>query len=455
MKREHWKRKKTKRRIREKTDQGIVDFIKIVKHFFASLSDWISEMKDPRNVSYISYSQSDLIFMGLLKNVCSVDSMRQMEDLFNEECCIHTLSILSGNTELDEMPHSDTLNYYLSRLSPECLQELRTRMVRSLIRTKNFNNARLMNKYWRIILDGTGLYAFREKHCENCLKQEIKGADGKKQTIYYHKVLEAKIVLGEGFVVSIGTEFIENESQDVTKQDCELNAAKRLLPKIKKMFPKMAVVLQADALYEAESIMKMCKKDLKWEYLFTHKDGKQRSVGADYKGLDDEDKTVIHQVGEEKGHGRFYNGMEKISGKEEVMNLFEYDFTKIENGEEKKYQFYWMTSIPLTKNNLAKMIDAGRGRWQIENEGFNTQKNILYKIEHLNSKNPVAMKNHYLLTQIADILMQLYIRSNTMVKEFQQGIKNTSSRLLESFRHQTVTNEDVLYIERRTSVYLE
>ena len=101
------------------------------------------------------------------------------------------------------------------------------------------------------------------------------------------------------------------------------------------------------------------------------------------------------------------------------------------------------------------MIESGRGRWQIENEGFNVQKNILYNIEHLNSRNPVAMKNHYLLTQIADILMQLYLRSNEMVKEYRQGIKNTSSRLLESFRRQTVTVEDVLYIERRTSVYLE
>ena len=65
------------------------------------------------------------------------------------------------------------------------------------------------------------------------------------------------------------------------------------------------------------------------------------------------------------------------------------------------------------------------------------------------------MKNHYLLTQIADLLMQLYLGWNPLVKEIGQSIKNTSSRLLESFRRQTVTDEDVLYIQRYTTVYLE
>lgn len=107
------------------------------------------------------------------------------------------------------------------------------------------------------------------------------------------------------------------------------------------------------------------------------------------------------------------------------------------------------------EKNLEEMAAAGRGRWKIENEGFNNQKNGIYDIEHLNSRNSNAMKNHYLLTQIADILMQLYLGWIPLVKEIGQSIKNTSSRLLESFRRHTVTDEDVLYIQRYTTVYLE
>ena len=66
-------------------------------------------------------------------------SMREMDESFNDENCIATLQILSGNRSLEEMPHYDTLNYYLEKLSPECLSELRKKMVKSLIKGKQFN----------------------------------------------------------------------------------------------------------------------------------------------------------------------------------------------------------------------------------------------------------------------------------------------------------------------------
>lgn len=65
------------------------------------------------------------------------------------------------------------------------------------------------------------------------------------------------------------------------------------------------------------------------------------------------------------------------------------------------------------------------------------------------------MKNHYLLTQISDILMLLYPAWNPYIKELRQTIKNTSSGLLESFRGLPVADEDVFYIFRYTTMYLE
>ena len=94
--------------------------------------------------------------MGILKNICGVKTMHSMEELFNESVCIRTLGIFSGNRELKEMPHGDSLNYYLEKLSPECLVELRRKMMKSLLRMKIFYGNRAEGKYWRIILDGTG-----------------------------------------------------------------------------------------------------------------------------------------------------------------------------------------------------------------------------------------------------------------------------------------------------------
>ena len=87
-------RKKEKRE-RRKKERAIVDFIMVMNHFFHYLREWLLEMDDPRNKSYITYTQADLFYMGLLKNVCGQYSMRGMDENFNEENCI------------------DTLNYYL------------------------------------------------------------------------------------------------------------------------------------------------------------------------------------------------------------------------------------------------------------------------------------------------------------------------------------------------------
>ena len=237
-----WIRKSKKRQIKKK-DCGIVDWMMIVNHFFKELPQWINEMKDPRNSSYTTYTQADLIFMGLLKNVCSVESMRQLEESFNEEECIHTLRILAGNKFLDEIPHCDTLNYYLERLSPSCLSGLRKKMVTSLIRGKQFYKGRLLGTYWRVILDGTGIYYFRERHCKNCLCTTFTDENEKQHKRYYHKVLESKLVLRENIIISLGTEFIENEDEDVEKQDCETKAAKRLLERLKKEYPRLKICI--------------------------------------------------------------------------------------------------------------------------------------------------------------------------------------------------------------------
>ncbi len=443
--------KSEKRKMKENSN-GFVDLVKSTNHYFKDLGSWINKMLDPRHQSYITYTQADLIFQCLLKNLCSVESMNQMEEKFNDNICIHNLKVISGNKDLVEMPHYDTLNNYLEELSPECLDKLRSKMVTKLIRSKSFNLARIAGGYWRVILDGTGLFHFKERHCEHCLKRVRTYEDGTKLTDYYHQVLEAKLVLHDKIIISLGTEFIENEHEDVTKQDCEQNAAKRLLARIKKQYPRLKICVMGDALYAVESIMKICRTN-HWTYILNKKDGNQKNITKDYNYIKSAKPDDYHKVKYKSEHGKSYfvNHVEDVTGKKEIFNVFEYEYTH----DEKSHRFIWITNIELTKRNLEEMVSAGRSRWKIENEGFNNQKNGLYRIEHLNSRNSTAMKNHYLLTQIADILMQLYLVSNKLLKAIKESIKNTSSLLLESFRTKTLTAEDAFHIHKHTAVHLE
>ena len=109
--------------------------------------------------------------------------------------------------------------------------------------------------------------------------------------------------------------------------------------------------------------------------------------------------------------------------------------------------------IKITKRSSDEIIFFGRSRWKIENQGFNNQKTKRYNLEHANSMNYNAMKNHYLITQLADILRQLYENGVDKIRDLKKSIKEISSNLLESFRTRTLTNiEDILHKENRMQI---
>lgn len=101
--------------------------------------------------------------------------------------------------------------------------------------------------------------------------------------------------------------------------------------------------------------------------------------------------------------------------------------------------------MEISGENAEEMAEAGRKRWMIENEGFNIQKNHRYLITHANSLDYNAMKNHYLLTQIVDILMQMYENGEKGIRELKYTIKRIAEELLESLRKQMLERKDLIH----------
>ena len=124
----------------------------------------------------------------------------------------------------------------------------------------------------------------------------------------------------------------------------------------------------------------------------------------------------------------------------------------LEDKEGKERSFLFLTSIKVTKKNAKRLVGVGRSRWKIENQGFNRQKNILYHIEHAGSHDYQAMKNHYLLTQITDILMQLYEKGSKIFQKIKKTAKEISSNLLEAIRTRRITDEDITMLAKPIQV---
>jgi len=274
------------RELRRRLKKEVVEFLKIQNHYFPRLLEDITKVMDGRHQSYIEYEIEVILYVMILKNVCSIMSMQEMTDTFNEDECAKNIYRILGLEEKNYLPHYVTINECLSKLEPSELEKIRKNMIYSLIRKKSFDDAKFLKKYWLVIVDGTGLFCFKERHCEHCLTRTTNKGTPEEKTTYYHHVLEAKIVLDDDFVVSIATEFIENPGENPTKQDCETKAFKRLAESLNTMFPRLPICLLADSLYANASVFEICKTN-KWEFLIRYKDGSIPSLAEEYKEINE------------------------------------------------------------------------------------------------------------------------------------------------------------------------
>jgi hypothetical protein len=409
------------------------------KHFYPDLQKRLNEVKDPRDIRYTIYNSSTLLGTGITKNICGITSMQQMTAAFNDENCIQNISALFDNKN-EELPHYVTLNDFLKKLDPSELQKVRKDILYHLIRKKTFDDARFQKK-WLVIVDATWLQTYREQPDDFCMCREYKQEDGAPKYLWYRMALEAKIVLGDDLVVSFGTEFIENNGEDAErqkkmnaeeiKQDCETKAFKRLAERMKKDFPRLPIILLCDSLYAGEPVFDICKKN-GWDYIIRYKEGSIPGIMKEYEAIS------------EKGHGKkgkteFVN---EIGYKKHEVNVLKFEEKQVRKGQLVAIKFQWITDLKITEKNAYDIACAGRKRWKIENEGFNTQKNLRYDLEHANSHNWNAIKNHYLITQIADIFRQLYVCRELKKLGLKKTEKNISSDLLASFGRQ-LTAEDI------------
>lgn len=156
--------------------------------------------------------------------VLKLNSRRKIDARFTTEEFIKHLSLLSS-WELTRVPHNTTLGHFLRKLDPAELYKIRCRVINELLRDKVLAKFRLLDKYYLIVIDGTNCYSSRRRHCPHCLTKKIKDKRGKERVIYYHSVVEAKVVTPNGLALSIETEFVENPAPGVRVQDCELKAA--------------------------------------------------------------------------------------------------------------------------------------------------------------------------------------------------------------------------------------
>lgn len=400
------------------------DIVNIIKQYFPKLIDKFEKLTDTRHQSYVEYQMSVITVTRLLGLLCGIKSMRNTTEKFNTEETIKNIANLL-DIELEELPHYDTINNVFEDIKIEELRKIQKYMVTTLIRSKMFDKYRYKGKYFQIVIDGTGIMSFKERHCKHCLKRTYNKGTEEEKTIYYHYVLEAKLVVGD-IVISLDSEFVENEKEDVEKQDCEIRAFYRMAKRIKKEYPKLPIIISGDALYACEPVITVCR-DNKWEYILRLKEERLKLLGEEIKCL---------EKAENKEEIKYWNNLKYGEVRiEKEANVIKY----YEKKKEIITEFMWITSFKITDKNKKELVYYGRQRWKIENEGFNMQKNGTFDIEHIYSMNYNAMKAHYFFIQFAHTIRQLLEKGLKYVKELKMSIKEVSAAITQTLT-QKLTN---------------
>ena len=341
---------------------------------------------------------------------------------------------------VQDAPHGDTLNYAFQRIAVDEVQEVVCRLVARLIRKKVLYRYRLLGVHYLVVIDGTGVLSFRQRHCLHCLTRRLSNGE----TRYYHPVLEAKLVTRNGFAFSLMTEFIENADLHRNKQDCELKAFYRLTKRLKARFPHLPICLILDGLYAGGPTFKLCQ-DFDWQYLIVLQDDHLPNIHRSFKAVmphlpHNHKQVSLGKAGQVAQSYRWASSIEYRDTNNHLHHLNLLECLEQSNPQqEKPTKYLWLTNFTLTSYNVDILANqGGRLRWKIENEGFNVQKNGGFNLEHPYSQNENARKVFYLLLQIAHLIAQLMEKGSLLPRVFPKGwgsSKNLAFLLLEAWRN--------------------
>ena len=409
----------------EREQTGVLKaYFRTIKHYFGGGERVCEGVHDRRNPNMIIYPLKGLLFTGVLMFVFRLGSRRGVQ------------AKLRGNGsgiakfwalfKVENIPHGDTLNYGYQRVEVEEVQALICESVEQLIRQKVLYRYRLLGVYFLVVIDGTRVVTFRKPHCARCLKKVMSNGE----TLYYHPVLEAKLVTLTGFSFSLMTEFIENADLSADKQDCELKAFYRLAKRLKARFRHLAICLLLDGLFAGGPTFKIAE-EYGWKYLIVLREDDLPNVHRSYA-------TVLPHLSEnykkvclvEKGQiVQEYHWAKNLAYTDtqncpHSLNLIEcLERQPNPQGQIQPLHYKWLTNFTLTSHNVDCLANqGGRLRWKIENKGFNVQKNSDLNLEHIYSADPSASKVFYLLMQLACILFQLMEKMQLAPGGLPQGL---------------------------------
>lgn len=287
---------------------------------------------------------------------------------------------------ITQCPSDSGFRTILDEVEPTSLQKILPNYIQLLNKNGHLDHFLLnfgskkanLDDFLLIPIDGVQYFSSTTINCPCCLQKTFKNGS----TTYHHNALTAVIAHPDlPQVLVVASEEIKKQDGQ-RKNDHELVAATRLIPMIKEAIGARKAIIGGDSLFaNAPFIRLLISQNL--HFLFSIKEGYQGYPFIQFNQLsiDKKTKTWIQKNKTHQYHYEFANNLVLNGQNQDIkVNFVRFKETNLKTGEVLTME--WITNIPLNIDNIQAVVKAGRTRWKIENETFNTLKNQGYHYDH-------------------------------------------------------------------------
>ncbi len=375
-----------------------------------SLASYIEKIPDKRQPWKTDYSLHDAYMSGFAMFYLQDKALLEFQRRFQDEIQQNNLATVF---DVKNIPGDTQLRTIIDIHSYEPIMSVFSDYFKRLQRDKTLMQYQFLDGKYLITVDGSEYFTSESINCVKCLRKKSK--DGIR---YHHQILQATLVHPDSrVVIPLSPEFIRNTDGE-KKQDCERNAAKRMLKRIKADHKMLPIIIVGDGLYSNQPFVEELYEN-NFSYILVAKPKDHKYLFEDIEGFRKMNTLNKYDYIDRKGRKHIYEWVNKVAlnGNKNPVYVNYAEYSLIVKGK-RTYHNSWVTDIEITKDNVCDIVRGGRARWKIENETFNTLKNHGYHLEHNfgHGENNLS-EAFFLLNLIAFLIHQIFQLTDFLYQE--------------------------------------
>jgi hypothetical protein len=350
------------------------------------LATTFGAVDDARAAEQRRYSLSDTLMSGFAMMFFQHPSLLQFQRAMERKRQRCNLQTIFG---VHDVPSDTQMREILDGVEPAALREVLPQLWAKVRRagwggrfTTTLPSGQHQGTYYTVALDGSEYFRSTQVQCPHCLRQP----DSKGRVHYSHLIVGATAVqAGSHQVLPLDVEEVRNATAESAPQDCELTASKRLIARLRREHPQMALLVIGDDLYSHVPFVEQLQQQ-RQHYVLVAKPSSHPTLLAAVAAAAGAAQSQTGQWTEGSGARQrtyTYRLVRHVPlALESAVRVNYLEVWEQSVGGKLLYHNSWITDLEVDAANLAVVVQIGRTRWKIENEQFNVHKNHGYELTH-------------------------------------------------------------------------